>query len=69
MALSLNNLGNIYVDLGDYEQAGEYFSRAIQAYPRHEIARYNMAFILIRTGDYHAALQTVDELLRDESKS
>lgn len=63
MALSLNNLGNIYVDLGNYQQAQTYFSQAIQAYPRHEIARYNLVFIFIRAGEYQKALQVVDELL------
>ena len=64
LALSLNNLGNIYVDLGDYKQAKEYFSKAIQAYPRHEIARYNLIFVFIRTGEYQMALHAADELLK-----
>ena len=63
LALSLNNLGNIYVDLGDLKQAKMYFSQAIQAYPRHEIARHNLIFVFIRKGEYQMALEAVDELL------
>ncbi|MGV7223226.1 MAG: tetratricopeptide repeat protein [Nitrospinales bacterium] len=64
LALSLNNLGNIYVDIGDYKQAKMYFHQAFQAYPRHEIARYNLIFVLIRTGEYQMALHATDELLK-----
>ena len=64
LALSLNNLGNIHVDVGDYEQAKHYFLRAIQTNPKHEIARYNLIFVYIRTREYMEALKMADELLK-----
>ena len=64
LALSFNNIGNIYVELNEFNKAKRYFNKAIQAYGRNEIARYNLVFTLIRLNEYDEALERINELLQ-----
>jgi tetratricopeptide (TPR) repeat protein len=63
-ALSLNNMGNIYTQLGDFQRGASFFEKAVETYPDHEIARYNWVYALIRMGRLAQALSQVNALLQ-----
>ena len=57
-------MGNIYVDLGRFREAAQLFQQAIEIYPTHEIARYNLVYALMRMHQTTQALKEIDELLK-----
>lgn len=62
-------LGNSWLDKGDWKRAGEAYSHALQLDPKLAAASFNMARALTEAGDYDAALATLDKLLAADPKN
>jgi len=59
-----NNLANLYANIGDYEQALDYYTRAVNSPSgTDEISYNNRASIYIETGDYDLAQADIDSAL------
>lgn len=63
------NLGNAYFELGDYEQAAEYYARAADLDPQLRAAGLNLARAYISEARYAEALSIIDELLADDPEN
>jgi Putative Zn-dependent protease, contains TPR repeats len=60
------DIGNAWLDKGEWEKAGKAYSRALAKYPRFAGASFNLARALAAGGDYQASLRVLNELaLRD----
>jgi tetratricopeptide (TPR) repeat protein len=55
-------LGNAWLDKGDWKKAGEAYSRALALEPAFAGASYNLARALVEAGDYDRALSVLAEL-------
>jgi tetratricopeptide (TPR) repeat protein len=58
-------LGSISAELGDHEQAESNFRALLKADPSNTDARFNLASLLLESGDSQAALGTVEPLLKN----
>lgn len=48
-----NNLGNLYSQLGKFNEAKKYYQQAVTINPQFADAQYNFATLLLRKGDYY----------------
>ena len=55
-------LGDAWLDKGDWKKAGRAYSHALQLEPGMSAASFNMARALTEAGDYRAALRMLDAL-------
>ena len=62
-------LGNSWLDKGDWKRAGEAYSHALELNPSFAAASFNMARALAEAGDYDAALRSLDKLLAADPKN
>ena len=62
-ALAWNNLGLVYLEIGDLEQAAKYFNKAIVQDETLDIAYGNAGLAHIEAGDYEAAWQHLDHAI------
>jgi Flp pilus assembly protein TadD len=63
-ALALTNMGLILNNQGDYNGAATLYRQSLEVNPAHEIARYNLVFTLIASGQLDDALQQAEILAR-----
>lgn len=63
-----NNLGDAYMNKGDYQMALEEFSRAIKLNPRYADAMHNRANIYWKLGDIEKAKQGYQEAYKNNPK-
>lgn len=56
------DLGNAWLEKGDWKRAGQAFSRALALDPNYAGASYNLTRAFIESGDYDRALQALDTL-------
>lgn len=61
-----NDLGNLFVAVGRYDEAGSAFARAIDLDPRQSAARFNLALLELKQGKKMAALQGFDAVIDRE---
>lgn len=59
-----NNLATIFMEKGDYRQAYQYASKAIQIHPQLAAGHFNMGHILARLGDTEKAIYHLQEALK-----
>ena len=50
IAYALNNLGNLYTDMGMYDKAQACYSRSLSLFPTQETATKNREFMLAKSG-------------------
>ena len=62
--LAYNNLAVIFIEKGDYRQAYQFASKAIQINPKLPFAHYNMGNILIKLGNTEKAIYHFQETLK-----
>jgi tetratricopeptide (TPR) repeat protein len=62
-------LGNAWLDKGDWKKAGQAYSHALQLEPGLSAASFNMARALTEAGDYRAALRMLDKLAVADPKN
>jgi len=62
--LAYNNLATIFIDKGDYWQAYQYASKAIQINPQLPAGHYNMGNILAKLGNTEKAIYHLQETLK-----
>lgn len=60
----LNNYANLLVDLNRFEEAGDYFRRAIEAFPEHPKPYYNLACLQALSGQTDEALANLTEAFK-----
>ena len=66
-AITLNNIGLIYSDLGDYQQAFNHYNKALnlrrdlQDLPGQSVTLYNIAFLQYEQHDLESALTSIKE--------
>lgn len=58
---AVNNLGAIYLERGDYDEAEKLFLQAIAINPKYAVSLFNMAVITLRRGELDTALKYLDE--------
>ena len=58
------NLGNAYLDLGNYEQAAAYFQRTTQLAPTEPTPHYNLALTYVAQGHKDKAVEEFQAALR-----
>jgi tetratricopeptide (TPR) repeat protein len=63
------DLGNAWLEKGDWKQAGRAYSRALALDPSFAGASYNLARALTEAGDYDKALQALDALAKRDPKN
>lgn len=63
------NLGNAYFGLERYEEAANYYRRALNLSPNLERANYNLARSLVAAGDFAGAIALLEELRANEQES
>lgn len=59
----LNNMGLIYVDLKEYDNAIESFERALNVNPQYTAALLNISGPLLELGKYDEALESINKVL------
>lgn len=62
-ALARNNLGLVYLEIGDLEQATQYFNQALVLDETLDIAHGNAGLAHLEAGDYAAARQHLDHAI------
>ncbi|MGO8694121.1 MAG: tetratricopeptide repeat protein [Rectinemataceae bacterium] len=62
-------LGNAWLDKGDWKRAGQAYSHALLLEPGLSAASFNMARALAEAGDYRAALRMLDKLALADPKN
>jgi len=62
-ALSLNNMGNIYTQMHDYETAIKLYQKVLDVFPQNERTLYNLTSAYANSGKWTKASETVDLLL------
>jgi tetratricopeptide (TPR) repeat protein len=62
-ALSLNNMGNIYTRMHDYETAIKLYQKVLDVSPQNERTLYNLTSTYAASGKWTKASETVDLLL------
>ena len=60
----LNNYANLLVDLNRFEEAGDYFRRAIESFPEHPKPYYNLACLQALSGETDEALANLTEAFK-----
>lgn len=63
----LTNFGGLLVEEGKYDEAREFFVRALAVDPSYPNAYYGLALLYFRAGDLTQALETLDELFAKAS--
>lgn len=63
------NLGNAYFSLERYEEAEQYYRRALSLSPSLERANYNLARTLVVTQNYQQAIALLQELLATDAEN
>lgn len=66
LAVEYLNLGNAYFELGRFEDAGQYFLRAVDLDPSLNRAGYNLARAYIEQGRPSEAVPILEELLGED---
>jgi tetratricopeptide (TPR) repeat protein len=61
-ALCLNNMGNIFLNMGEYEQAINHFKRALAVYPGYERSLHNITLAFIKSQKLETAREYADLL-------
>ena len=64
MAQQWYDLGNAWLDKGDWKKAGEAYSRALALNPSFAGASFNLARALVEAGDYDGALKILAVLAK-----
>lgn len=59
---TINNIGTIKVESGDFQEALPFFDEAIRINPRFEDALFNKAYCLSQLGEISQALQIVEDV-------
>jgi tetratricopeptide (TPR) repeat protein len=59
-AFILNNIAGVYYHLGDYAGAGEYWEKALQIYPAYDFAKYGLAMVSVKEGDWQKGLEHLE---------
>lgn len=60
------DLGNAWLEKGDWKRAGQAYSRALALDPSFSGASYNLARALTESGDYDRALKALDDLEKSD---
>ena len=63
----LNNLGTSYAKVGDYQRAGEYYQKAIDAFPGFRDALVNLGLVSFHLGNIAEAKRFI--LLGEQGKT
>ena len=63
------DLGNAWLEKGDWKKAGQAYSRALALDPSFAGASYNLARALTESGDYDQALRALDALAKRDPKN
>jgi tetratricopeptide (TPR) repeat protein len=63
------DLGNAWLDKGDWKKAGEAYSRAIALNPSFAGASFNLARALVEAGDYDGAIDILSVLARRDPEN
>lgn len=58
------NLGNVYIERGDYKSAVAYIEKAVELAPDYPLPRNNLAFTYLKLERYEDALKQMEEVLR-----
>ena len=61
-ALTLNNMGNLYADRGEYDRAIGLYLDALKVYPGYERSLHNLTLALLKSGQLSEAGQYADQL-------
>jgi Tfp pilus assembly protein PilF len=61
-AISLNNMGNLHADRGQYAQAIEFYLGALKVYPGYERSLHNLSLALLKSGQLPEARRYADQL-------
>ncbi len=61
-ALTLNNIGNLYADRGEYARAIGFYRSALDAYPGHEKSLHNLTLAFLKSGQMLKAGRYAEEL-------
>jgi len=61
-ALCLNNMGNIFLNRGAYQQSINLFKKALDVYPGYERSLYNITLAFIKSGKLETAREYADLL-------
>ncbi|NND34655.1 MAG: tetratricopeptide repeat protein [Saprospiraceae bacterium] len=64
----LNNLATVEIDGRDYESAILWLDEALRINSRFEDALFNLAYCYTQTGDFHKALDVIDQVPSDSDK-
>ena len=56
-SFALNNMGNLALQAGGVDQAGEYYRRSVQVNPLNPTAHYNLGWLAERRGDLSSSLR------------
>lgn len=68
LAATYHNMGNCYYQMGDYENAVKLYGKAVDVYPNHEKALYNLAMALAVQGKWEQASRNMDLLLSKDER-
>nr|2AVP_A Chain A, synthetic consensus TPR protein [Methanothrix harundinacea 6Ac] len=63
------NLGNAYYKQGDYDEAIEYYQKALELDPRSAEAWYNLGNAYYKQGDYDEAIEYYQKALELDPRS
>ncbi len=63
------NIGNVYVEQGDYSKAAAYYRRSLELNPGIYQASFNLARASIELGDYKVARELLLELLEEDESN
>lgn len=69
LAAEWYDLGNAWLDKGDYKRAGEAYRRALGFDPSLAGASYNWARALAEAGDYAGSLEILDKLAKSDPEN
>jgi len=67
--LALNNMGGIKYAAGQYQEASQYYRRALRIDPKNPNARYNLSLTFFEMGRYEDAEHEIEVLLSDGQES
>ena len=69
LAVSLKNMGSIYLKKNEYEKAIKHTQKALFIFPEYNDARYDLVLMLVKTGKWKEALENADRLLARQNNN